>query len=953
MSSSANQSTPNPARLFALLLAYAAIIAAGTGVAGAFDVTSSSSRYFSSPGTFATYAAAEDYCQSQNAYLLSIGSASEQTAVSGMLDTSSTYILGAQYKSYRGNYTWESGMVWDTYENWNGAGYSADTASNPYVLMHGSDGTWYNVDGSGLSSAGAYAVCKYSTCAGVNATDTANICGGKPGFAACIAYDQCQCATGVMTDAVGTGCTCPQFDTCGVCMGDNSTCADAASGSTSTSPDILNTERTSLVLYAIPYDEMTSSQKLAGVPFLRFNASATYVPGEQYTSIVFNCSNADVYSLLNNDWSVSEVNITIDGQLVTQATYTQDVSTIMLYQCFGDTYSSLFSQLSADQYKPGTMNYIGGLVDIQVLRSSSSLNEALDGYRNATSGVEDPLTSNSLLYRAPAYFVVQTSATGVSTTTTSTATFSVDIQVVNRVWTPDSELVLVMRTCTDQYTKSDGSSSEIILVDEIDMGSLVGGTSPDFALYTNSTACDFDMVPGKCCQVFAYKSVNGASQNCFNTQRQFVWETYNPDNIPSLSGQLAKINVALDVCKPPELQFNTTVTSDTATLKTFTDATLQTEGSTFVQGQTVNAALAIDGLTASQLESLLLSAQFAQMCYAGSDWTDADGSYASCSSSKSKKFTLYDAGSSYSGGSRWNFQHSHTAFAGVVNTLYTTSHSSVEFYRFISNVMTAPSKYPSQLQVTWKATLNQQAPSGGSLYLNSKRSRLYGPSSATSRLVDTSMTTLFSNSGESGFIRYLSSPDSRKKLLTGTESVLQYVDADLTAPDGTVSVLQGDAVTLSTDFYPSSGIVISSVCSTGTSWDSVTSMCQTVVVGPIPYENNPPVVVDDGGSGSNDSGSSTPVVVVPPAPAPAAVGEGLSATAKHVIIAASVVGGVVAIVILIVVEQMFVAAAGTAASGAAAAAASGAAAIAGNVSGSRKSHAGSSGKHHKSKRARM
>jgi hypothetical protein len=104
------------------------------------------------------------------------------------------------------------------------------------------------------------------------------------------------------------------------------------------------------------------------------------------------------------------------------------------------------------------MNYIAGLVDIAIYRNDSSLNAALQQWREQHPDIIDPYYGDDLYYHAPAYFVVQTSATGVSTTTVNAASFNVDIQILNRVWMPDGNLVLVVRTCIDQYTNpNDGS----------------------------------------------------------------------------------------------------------------------------------------------------------------------------------------------------------------------------------------------------------------------------------------------------------------------------------------------------------------------------------------------------------------------------------------------------------------------------------------------------------------
>ena len=73
-----------------------------------------------------------------------------------------------------------------------------------------------------------------------------------------------------------------------------------------------------------------------------------------------------------------------------------------------------------------------------------------------------------------------------------------------------------------------------------------------------------------------------------------------------------------------------------------------------MQGQDIYTSLAIDGLsTVTEKNALTITPQYAQLCFAGSDWTDSDGNAASCSNSKSKKYTIYDLASGYTGGSRW------------------------------------------------------------------------------------------------------------------------------------------------------------------------------------------------------------------------------------------------------------------------------------------------------------
>jgi hypothetical protein len=212
------------------------------------------------------------------------------------------------------------------------------------------------------------------------------------------------------------------------------------------------------------------------------------------------------------------------------------------------------------------------------------------------------------------------------------------------------------------------------------------------------------------CYLFDYKSdVSGRSLTCFNTRQSLVWQVNSDTDLPGINGQHISLNLALDVCKPPEV-INSTLQSYTATISTYSDDTLAVSTPNFINGQFAYGALALDAANygASSGNGMTITLKKAQMCFPTADWnTGTDGAQATCSSVKSQKYTLFDAGANYNGGSKWQFSHGHNAPANkAVTSPFPASSTGIEFFKFIANQMTPNAQVPAQLLQTWTISFN-------------------------------------------------------------------------------------------------------------------------------------------------------------------------------------------------------------------------------------------------------
>lgn len=458
------------------------------------------------------------------------------------------------------------------------------------------------------------------TCFGV-ASDSQTVCHGH---GTCTALDTCVCDQGWN----GTQCqTCTQYDECGICGGDGSSCAVIDQGdSAQTSSNSTLIQMTSFEVTQIPESELTQEEKEVSLVHLSLRLNVT-APIYANVLVVFNCIDGEAASELSLMWSVSNVT---SEEFVTYS-YEQRTTVTEMYNCFGNKYETLLDLGGA--HNDITKSYLGGALTIT---AENTLNDTI-----STVSPSNDFQNSTEIYSQPIYFVISTSATGRTLVEYSTNGLGFTVSNIHQVFLAVGEMKIVIRTCLNKPSGYDVA----LLHDTISTSPSGNSQSPvTFNYVTGSTVCT--MLNGKCCQFWRYETSDASEVDIISSVVSLKWQIQSLD--PQLDGKFVESAITINAQRSPNIMEQETVSNFNLTVSLFADDQYSLSSSTFTHGKRVYCLANLTPISPSRCNLFTLEIQMVKQCVRSADSSSSsvneeDIPPVSCDSNDVDSYIIYDA----------------------------------------------------------------------------------------------------------------------------------------------------------------------------------------------------------------------------------------------------------------------------------------------------------------------